>query len=183
MGAASSPAGFRPASTAWPAHHGPVHGGRVGSLPMSPGHGHRRGSYRGGRGDTFRGAASFPRKLPAPPACLEARAHPVHRAPSKRPCIGEGDRGGDGSNVPRRWAVAQRGVVAAATLVMLRAYRAVVSPLLPPSCRFHPTCSAYAIESVERFGARKGLTLAVRRLLRCHPWGEGGYDPVPTSEE
>lgn len=68
-------------------------------------------------------------------------------------------------------------------LTMLRGYRVILSPLMPPSCRFQPTCSAYAIESIERFGARRGLMLAARRLLRCHPWGGAGDDPVPASEE
>ncbi|MBN1424055.1 membrane protein insertion efficiency factor YidD [Candidatus Fermentibacteria bacterium] len=79
--------------------------------------------------------------------------------------------------------MASSGVAAAVALVMLRGYRAIMSPLLPPTCRFVPTCSAYAIESVERYGARRGLALAARRLLRCHPWGRAGYDPVPADEE
>jgi len=62
---------------------------------------------------------------------------------------------------------------------VLRAYKRVVSPLLPPACRFHPTCSAYAAEAVERHGVARGAVLASWRLLRCHPWSEGGFDPVP----
>jgi len=58
-------------------------------------------------------------------------------------------------------------------------YRRGLSPLLPPACRFTPTCSAYAEEAVQRFGALRGGWLATRRLLRCHPWGGSGYDPVP----
>lgn len=64
-------------------------------------------------------------------------------------------------------------------LVSVRGYRAWISPLLPPACRFTPTCSAYAEEAVERYGAARGSWLALRRLLRCHPWGGTGYDPVP----
>lgn len=64
-------------------------------------------------------------------------------------------------------------------LVMLRGYRYVVSPLLGPRCRFYPTCSEYAIEAVERHGAARGAWLAIRRVGKCHPWHEGGVDPVP----
>lgn len=58
-------------------------------------------------------------------------------------------------------------------------YRLLLSPLLGTACRFAPTCSAYAAEALERHGAAKGGLLALRRLLRCHPWGGSGYDPVP----
>ena len=54
-----------------------------------------------------------------------------------------------------------------------------VSPALPPSCRFVPTCSEYARQAIEKYGARRGTYLAVRRLLKCHPFHKGGYDPVP----
>lgn len=58
-------------------------------------------------------------------------------------------------------------------------YRRVISPYTPPSCRFTPTCSAYALEALARHGAVKGTGLTIRRLCRCHPWGGSGYDPVP----
>lgn len=61
----------------------------------------------------------------------------------------------------------------------IRFYRHYISPLTPPACRFTPTCSQYAIEAIEKHGPIHGLWLAVRRLLRCHPWGGSGYDPVP----
>lgn len=58
-------------------------------------------------------------------------------------------------------------------------YRASISPMLPQSCRFTPTCSQYAIEALRRHGALRGTWLTIKRLLRCHPWGGSGYDPVP----
>lgn len=62
---------------------------------------------------------------------------------------------------------------------LVRAYQLLLSPVLPPSCRFLPTCSDYAAEAIERHGAIRGLALALWRLLRCNPWGGSGYDPVP----
>jgi uncharacterized protein len=67
----------------------------------------------------------------------------------------------------------------AALLLLLTAYRRLVSPLLPPACRFYPSCSAYAAEAVARHGAWRGILLTVKRLARCHPFCEGGIDPVP----
>lgn len=64
---------------------------------------------------------------------------------------------------------------------LIRFYRKGISPWTPAACRFQPTCSAYALEAVERYGALKGGGLAVRRLLRCHPWGGSGFDPVPAT--
>jgi putative membrane protein insertion efficiency factor len=64
-------------------------------------------------------------------------------------------------------------------LALIRFYRRRISPLFPPACRFYPTCSAYALEAIERFGARRGGWLAVKRLAKCHPFHPGGYDPVP----
>lgn len=65
------------------------------------------------------------------------------------------------------------------SLAVIRFYRSAVSPVLPPSCRFTPSCSAYAETAIRRHGLRRGAWLAVRRLLRCHPFVDGGYDPVP----
>ena len=66
-----------------------------------------------------------------------------------------------------------------AMLGMIRFYRGAISPYTPAACRFTPTCSAYAQEAIEKYGALKGGRLAARRILRCHPLHEGGYDPVP----
>ena len=62
---------------------------------------------------------------------------------------------------------------------LLKAYRLLISPLYGQVCRYHPSCSAYALEAVTSHGAARGSWLAGRRLLRCHPWAAGGYDPVP----
>ena len=67
-------------------------------------------------------------------------------------------------------------------LKVISFYRRGISPLLPPSCRFTPTCSAYAEEAIRRYGARRGGWMALRRLGRCHPFGGSGYDPVPGSD-
>lgn len=64
-------------------------------------------------------------------------------------------------------------------LLPIHFYRACISPMTPASCRFTPTCSQYAIDAIKKYGPFKGLYLAVRRILRCHPWGGSGYDPVP----
>jgi len=64
------------------------------------------------------------------------------------------------------------------TLQVLRGYKAIVSPLFPPACRYVPSCSEYAMEAVERFGVLRGGLLAAGRLLRCHPFVKRGYDPV-----
>ncbi|MCM3903126.1 MAG: membrane protein insertion efficiency factor YidD [Pyrinomonadaceae bacterium] len=60
----------------------------------------------------------------------------------------------------------------------LRFYKLALSPLLPPACRFTPSCSVYAMEAIDRYGALRGSSLALRRLLRCHPFNPGGYDPL-----
>lgn len=64
------------------------------------------------------------------------------------------------------------------TLQLLRAYKWAISPLFPPACRFVPTCSEYAMEAVERYGALRGAWVAMGRVLRCHPFARAGYDPV-----
>ncbi len=66
---------------------------------------------------------------------------------------------------------------------LLRAYQLLVSPLLGPRCRFHPSCSQYALDALAAHGTVRGGALALRRLARCHPWHPGGYDPVPANFE
>jgi len=72
-----------------------------------------------------------------------------------------------------------RAVVATPAIALIRAYQLVLSPMRPPTCRFYPSCSAYALTALERFGLIRGSWLAARRLLRCHPWNPGGVDHVP----
>lgn len=69
--------------------------------------------------------------------------------------------------------------IARLLILPIRFYQKFISPLTPPSCRYTPTCSQYAVEALRKYGPLKGMYLAVRRLLRCHPWGGHGYDPVP----
>jgi len=64
-------------------------------------------------------------------------------------------------------------------ILPIKMYQIVLSPLIGPSCRFNPTCSHYAIQAITKYGALKGLYLALKRIVRCHPWGESGNDPVP----
>lgn len=66
-------------------------------------------------------------------------------------------------------------------ITLIKLYRYTISPYMAPSCRFSPTCSEYAIEAIERFGILRGSWLALRRIGRCHPWHEGGDDPVPVN--
>ncbi|MBW3587363.1 MAG: membrane protein insertion efficiency factor YidD [Cyanobacteria bacterium 0813] len=65
---------------------------------------------------------------------------------------------------------------------LIRGYKMGISPYLPNACRFQPSCSQYAIEAIERFGPARGSSMAVKRILRCHPFHPGGYDPVPPKD-
>ncbi|MDI9243789.1 membrane protein insertion efficiency factor YidD [Marinobacter sp. CHS3-4] len=67
-------------------------------------------------------------------------------------------------------------------LLPIRFYQYAISPMMASHCRYHPTCSQYAVEAISYHGGIKGLFLAIKRLLRCHPWTEGGYDPVPGTD-
>ena len=64
-------------------------------------------------------------------------------------------------------------------IIPVKIYQKLISPMFPPSCRYVPTCSTYALEAIKKHGPLKGLYLAVKRILSCHPWGGSGYDPVP----
>ena len=64
-------------------------------------------------------------------------------------------------------------------ILLVRFYQVAISPLKPPTCRFNPTCSTYALEALKKYGLLKGGRLALSRIMRCHPWGGSGYDPVP----
>ncbi len=66
-----------------------------------------------------------------------------------------------------------------ALIALIRLYRLLISPLLGPRCRFHPSCSSYAMEALQRHGLRRGVVLSFRRIIRCHPGNPGGVDPVP----
>lgn len=76
------------------------------------------------------------------------------------------------------WEALSRGISSVLSLP-IHFYRYCISPMLPASCRFTPTCSQYALEALRKHGPIKGLWLAIRRIARCHPWGGSGYDPVP----
>ena len=68
-------------------------------------------------------------------------------------------------------------------IIFIKIYQKAISPLTPPSCRFYPTCSHYGLEAIEKHGALRGSWLAIRRILKCHPFHEGGFDPVPEKRE
>lgn len=68
-------------------------------------------------------------------------------------------------------------------LKVIRFYQIVISPLKPPTCRFYPTCSQYGLESIQRFGAIRGGFLTIKRIVKCHPFHPGGFDPVPEKKQ
>ncbi|MDR0725039.1 MAG: membrane protein insertion efficiency factor YidD [Prevotellaceae bacterium] len=77
------------------------------------------------------------------------------------------------------WSNVLRKMLIFVPVILIRAYQLLISPYLPSSCRYTPTCSAYAIEALKKHGLFKGAYLAVKRILSCNPWGGSGYDPVP----
>ncbi|MFN8321489.1 MAG: membrane protein insertion efficiency factor YidD [Chitinophagales bacterium] len=70
-------------------------------------------------------------------------------------------------------------VISFILILIINFYRTVISPILPPRCRYNPTCSEYAVQAIKKHGSFKGSWLSLKRIARCHPWGGHGYDPVP----
>ncbi len=70
-------------------------------------------------------------------------------------------------------------VISFILILIINFYRTVISPILPPRCRYNPTCSEYAVQAIKKHGSFKGGWLSLKRIARCHPWGGHGYDPVP----
>ncbi len=64
-------------------------------------------------------------------------------------------------------------------IFIVKIYQSIISPLFPPTCRYKPTCSEYAIQSLKKYGLIKGVYLSIKRVVNCHPWGGSGYDPIP----
>ncbi|MDJ0951328.1 MAG: membrane protein insertion efficiency factor YidD [Alphaproteobacteria bacterium] len=86
------------------------------------------------------------------------------------------------AHIAKRGALAVAGLGRMVLLLAVRGYQLLLSPVLPATCRFDPTCSEYAAQAIARHGALRGGSLAVRRIVRCHPWGGAGYDPVPAAK-
>lgn len=127
------------------------------------------------------------RSLPSPDPDAKS-PHVTRLTPSSAPLSDDGTNGDapDGPRadvdaaVPGKKADGKRpGIFARLLLFLLTVYKRLISPMLPPACRFYPTCSEYAMEAVRRHGAIRGGAYAARRLCRCHPWNPGGHDPVP----
>lgn len=85
----------------------------------------------------------------------------------------------DARPVPSLSRDALTSLLATSLIFLIRAYQRLVSPMLAPTCRFHPTCSSYSVEAIRKYGPFGGIIRALARLGRCHPFHEGGYDPVP----
>ncbi|TNE53072.1 MAG: membrane protein insertion efficiency factor YidD [Bacteroidetes bacterium] len=76
-----------------------------------------------------------------------------------------------------------KNILIAPLIFLVKIYQWMISPILPQSCRYHPTCSSYAIEALKIWGPLKGTYLAIKRIASCHPWGGSGYDPVPEKKK
>jgi hypothetical protein len=162
----------QPGTTATPAPDG----GTTLSDPTR--HGSRGASAASQRRDDVRSAGDPARRVPGKrpgPTGAQAHGFPVTPGPDAQ----ESGAGESGAQQPTR----SRSPLARLLLVLVGWYRRYVSPVLPPSCRFYPTCSTYAVQAIEMHGAMRGSVLAGRRILRCHPWNPGGFDPVPGSRE
>ena len=135
------------------------------------------------------GASSAPtvvfhvERLPIRPWTAPAEAAPLAGAsqrPHAAPLAGPSQRPHPALATPAlRFAPRRGDVLAWPLLALLWIYRHLVSPALPPACRYHPSCSQYAVEAITVHGPFRGAWLGARRLLRCHPWAPGGPDPVP----
>ncbi|MDR1130207.1 MAG: membrane protein insertion efficiency factor YidD [Prevotellaceae bacterium] len=78
-----------------------------------------------------------------------------------------------------RWSKILRTILIFVPVILIKAYQLFISPYIPASCRYTPTCSAYAVEALKKHGLFKGIYLSAKRIFSCHPWGGSGYDPVP----
>ena len=141
---------------------------------------HAEGNWQGGDSQPHSQAPA--RSFPAEPELHPARLGRGIESPAH--CCEAPHEGPDARNLgpvsarSRLFILASQAMKGLA-LGLIRGYRVFVSPALAPSCRFYPTCSAYAAEAIERRGLARGIWLSLRRLARCHPWGGNGYDPVP----
>jgi len=144
---------------------------------------HDAGAAGEGRAPQSR-EAPFARDLSTPPCKPAGRLGHIGESPrvgSEGPISDSGRRGFEAFPPPASCG-SSRGVarpVKFITLGLIRFYQACLSPAVPSSCRFYPSCSAYAYEAVERWGAWRGIRLALGRLMRCRPYGGHGFDPVP----
>ena len=97
----------------------------------------------------------------------------------KRACEGSGVPDSGRKSGTMSFGTVVKRVLSAPFILLIHFYRFCISPFTPPSCRFTPTCSQYALEAFRKYGPLKGGWLSLKRILRCHPWGGSGYDPVP----
>ncbi len=132
--------------------------------PANPGH--REGGLSRACDGTGHAAA-------AKPHVMENLVTPRPVPPTRHPERSEGSRLTRGSHA----SLLQR-----AALFLIRVYQSSIAPLMPLGCRFYPTCSHYTAEAIEQHGVARGIALGARRILRCHPFSQGGYDPVPAVE-
>ena len=106
---------------------------------------------------------------------LIGNGHPDAKRPnSRKPAAGTPT-----DRTPLTFRSIVRRVLAFPFILLIKFYQLCISPLKPPTCRFTPTCSQYALEAFRKYGPIKGFWLSLKRILRCHPWGGSGYDPVP----